>query len=605
MDRGQKLEYWKEFYDYAKKNPKYAKFASQSPKPQNYYDVSIGSSLAHTKAAIAERPVKGNHNLQVKIYFTGFDAKEISAFSVSEEFDKYREIFQNKIGNYVYDKNVRKQPTFNFSISEDLNDRSSWPKYFEWQLSKLSTLQDTIIDLDKKYNILKNSNYTKNPSDVGVKKDKEGEEETSTYWILMANPKIYDHNAAFTQKGSIAWSRKRNLKNVSKGDIIFIYNTKTKSIDSKCIVTEEHLDPSAWHDDDEFWNTEPEPLEDPFLVKILGFSDSPELNREALKQYGFKSPQVCMKLKQELADYIDSFFADKGTGKCDKYNDENFLREVYLNKKDLESMKNALIVKKNLILKGAPGVGKTFAAKRLAYTIMGCQDEDRIEFIQFHQNYSYEEFVCGYKPDESGFKLEKGVFYEFCIKAKNDPNNKYFFIIDEINRGNISKIFGELLMAIENNYRDTEIQLPYDIDPLIVPDNLYIIGMMNTADRSIAMIDYALRRRFSFFKMHPGFETTQFKKYASSIDNPHFESLVNKIKEVNDVIEKDPSLGDGFCIGHSYVCKSNQHEIFDDKRLKEIIKLDIIPTLEEYWFDNEKMRKEWVKAFENVIPESE
>ena len=599
MDKGQKLEYWKEFCDYAKKNPKYAKFTGQSPKPQNYYDVALGSSLAHTTVAIAERPVKGNHNLQVKIYFTGMNRLKISAFSVSEEFDKHKEVFQNKVGNYVYDKNVKKQPTFNFSIAENLNDKSSWPKYFEWQLSKLYTLQETIIGLDKDYNILKNSNYTGYSSD-DIEKDDEDEEETNTHWIIMANPKYYDHIAAFKQKGSIAWSRKKNLKNVSKGDIVFIYNTKSKSIDSKCIVTEEHLDPSVWHDDDKFWNTDPEPLEDPFLVKILGFSDSPELNREALKQYGFKSTQVGMKLKQKLADYIDNFF------KSNNYDDNDFLSEVYLSKEDLESMKDALIIKKNLILKGAPGVGKTFASKRLAYAMMGCKDKDRIEFVQFHQNYSYEEFVCGYKPDGSGFRLEEGVFYKFCIKAKNDPERPYFFIIDEINRGNISKIFGELLMGIENNYRGKEeIKLPYNINPLVVPDNLYIIGMMNTADRSIAMIDYALRRRFSFFDMHPGFETQQFMEYASSIDNPHFESLVKKIKDVNKVIKNDPSLGDGFCIGHSYVCKSKKNEIFDDKRLKEIIKLDIIPTLKEYWFDNEKMREEWVKAFEDVIPESE
>ena len=143
---------------------------------------------------------------------------------------------------------------------------------------------------------------------------------------------------------------------------------------------------------------------------------------------------------------------------------------------------------------------------------MGVKDNSRIEFVQFHQSYSYEDFIMGYKPVDNGFQLEVGIFYEFCIKAKNDQNNDYFFIIDEINRGNMSKIFGELLMLIENDYRGMEIKLAYSKKAFSIPKNLYIIGMMNTADRSLAMIDYALRRRFSFVEMVPGFESEGFKE---------------------------------------------------------------------------------------------
>jgi 5-methylcytosine-specific restriction protein B len=180
----------------------------------------------------------------------------------------------------------------------------------------------------------------------------------------------------------------------------------------------------------------------------------------------------------------------------------------------------------NVILQGAPGVGKTFTAKKLAYAMMGEVDDSRIEMIQFHQNYSYEDFIMGYRPDGSDFKLTDGIFYRFCQTAANHPDKEYFFIIDEINRGNMSKIFGELLMLIEKDYRGTKATMAYSGMPFSVPENLYIIGMMNTADRSLAMIDYALRRRFSFFEIEPGFNSEGFSEYQKGFANETFDALI-------------------------------------------------------------------------------
>lgn len=285
-----------------------------------------------------------------------------------------------------------------------------------------------------------------------------------------------------------------------------------------------------------------------------------------------------------------------------KYTKDDYLNEVFQTEEEYENLKNLLLNKKNIILQGCPGVGKSYSAKRLAYSIMGKKDESRIAFIQFHQNYSYEDFIMGYKPCEDGFILSKGVFYEFCKKAEADKDRPYFFIIDEINRGNLSKIFGELLLCIENNYRGFNVTLAYeDKNQLFnVPKNLYIIGMMNTADRSLAMMDYALRRRFSFYKMTPAFANKGFQDYQKNLNNEEFNDVIGTIKQLNAEIEQDDSLGAGFCIGHSYFSNITK-ETCSTKCLNSIIKYDILPTLEEYWFDDKARYNSWENKLNGVL----
>lgn len=445
--------------------------------------------------------------------------------------------------------------------------------------------------------------------------------------------------------------------------------------------------------------------------------DSPYLENNTadykMQQIGWLYEPKANKTKNKKSTYREDIVieqvTDQDTEEIEDYNDTKFLEEVFIEENDFKTIKALLERKKNIILQGAPGVGKTFAAKRIAYSMIGKKDKDLVKIVQFHQNYSYEDFVEGYKPNEDGgFDLKDGVFKTFCkealknvedcnksedeksfekkfeeaynkliediinennveikskkevvydnieitskdnlkIKRKNSflhinyndllkvakkfkpqqefsttdirtllekgrhtsgywavlnhiynnywsedniketkptetiEKKNYFFIIDEINRGNLSKIFGELLMLIEDTHRGEKINLAYSGEEFCVPENVYIIGMMNTADRSLAMIDYALRRRFSFFEMQPAFENEKFREI---IKGKNLENVVEQIIELNKTICNDVSLGKGFCIGHSYFCNL---EDYNKETLQNIIDYEIAPMLKEYWFDD-------------------
>lgn len=273
------------------------------------------------------------------------------------------------------------------------------------------------------------------------------------------------------------------------------------------------------------------------------------------------------------------------------YSEEDFLKEVFMKRDEYELLSELLQNKKNIILQGAPGVGKTFMAKRLAYSILGCQDKKRVHMVQFHQSYSYEDFIVGYRPTGDGFELEYGPFYKFCKQAEKD-RRPHFFIIDEINRGNVSKIFGELLMLIEADKREESLRLLYTKEDFSVPKNVYIIGMMNTADRSLAIIDYALRRRFAFYDVRPAFNNSLFIEMTDKKESESLKRLISYVKLLNDDIRKDDSLGSGFEVGHSYFCTSDDIRI-DNKWIKSTIEYEIIPLINEYWFDDREKVEEW------------
>lgn len=426
------------------------------------------------------------------------------------------------------------------------------------------------------------------------------DDEKCNYWWLNANPKIWSFSdiavgetQAYTLYNENGNKRRifQNFLDAKVGDVVIGYESNPV----RQIVAIGRV--SAEQDGEKLFFEKVETLSSPIDYAVL--KECPDLEN---MEY-FRNPQGSLfKLTRSEYEFILDMIREENpivtASSSDAYTKDDFLNEVYMTEERYETLVNVLRNKKNIILQGAPGVGKTFAARRLAWSMMGEKDDSRIEFVQFHQNYSYEDFMMGYKPVEDGFELKYGIFYRFCQKAANQPDKEFFFIIDEINRGNMSKIFGELLMLIEKDYRGTKMTLAYNGLPFSVPKNLYIIGMMNTADRSLAMIDYALRRRFSFFEIEPGFDSQGFISYQNGLNSETLDELISKVKELNRKIAADKSLGRGFCIGHSYFCG---RDVCTDEWLHSVVDYDILPMLSEYWFDDENEFQRWKNILQGVF----
>ena len=527
-------------------------------------------------------------------------------------------------GNYSYDKNAenyKHRRTVKwitdkvYQYKADLKgyktlfrpDTFSPTKVYEFILNEYARLYPELASIFDENNL----KYTVEKVVVGAvaepideyEQEQEQEEiEPLNFWWLNANPKIWSisNHVEGQRQTYTTHNEKGNKRRVYKyfeaakpGDLIIGYeSTPTKQIKAIYEVTK------GIHT-----TAEGEEIEFELVEKLEIPVHWNELKNNAALQHCevlINNQGSLFKLTEEEFDIIREIIDNKNiitekllqSSNIKKYKFTEDTDKPFISEADFLQTVALLKRKKNIILQGPPGVGKTFIARKLAYEIMQEVKDANIEMVQFHQSYSYEDFIQGLRPTQKGgFDLRDGIFYTFCQRALAHPDRPFFFVIDEINRGNLSKIFGELMMLIEADKRDEKfaLKLTYaedEEDRFYVPQNLYIIGTMNTADRSLAIVDYALRRRFAFVTLQPDYGDN-FRSFLSTkgLTTGLVEHICSTVTKVNSKIKEDVNLGEGFQIGHSYFCTFQINED-ETKWWNEILNFELKPLLEEIWFDD-------------------
>lgn len=415
----------------------------------------------------------------------------------------------------------------------------------------------------------------------------------SNFWWLSINPKMLRfrdleigdkfYYIALNEDGSKRTLYK-NFAEAKKGDLVIVYEADpAKEVIGLCVVEEEIKDDKV------------------LFKKVEALTDAVarydiERHIELANLEVFRYTQgTLFKLAPREFNVIYSMMRELNPKKqyriYDEYNKQKFLEEVFFDEQEYDELRNLILKMKNVILQGVPGVGKTYIAKKMAYSILGKKDEDKILALQFHETFSNDEFIEGYRPDDIGiYKYRRGAFKKMCTKARNNPKNKYFVIIDEINRANISKVFGEAFSLIEVDKRGKEnfVELACSRERFYVPQNIYIIGTMNTYDENLLIKDYALRRRFCFYDIKPAFDNMSFKKFCEK--NELLLKVVDSVKQINKMIVGNTQ------IGHSYFC----HHM-DDENIKMIVKYNIMPLVREYFRKDEVCQTKAISILEEAI----
>lgn len=465
---------------------------------------------------------------------------------------------------------------------------SLWPMNHEPKLLRM------VYDLAYRHELL----------NVGLDTEAAPEDTSGTaYWWLNANPDIWDFRKASIGSIQTYTSRNQNGKKrriyehflaVKPGDLMLGYiTTPDKEVVGLCEITKS-LHKTEGGEVFEFKKIEQfkSPVTWAQLKAHPSLADCEPLQNNQGSLFALTKSQY-----DTIRDLIDAQESEQESSLPQPFLVADALDGLFLGKDQFDAMLAALRRKKALVLQGPPGVGKTFVAHRLAYALMKMKDKKRVTMVQFHPSYSYEDFIQGYRPTSKGsLERRNGVFYEFARQARNDPTQDWVFIIDEINRGNLAKVFGELLMLLEADKRgpETQVSLTYSEDGEVfyLPENLFVIGTMNTADRSLAMVDYALRRRFAFHTLTPALSSPEFAAWFLQQGGPKplLEKIVSRIIKLNSIIDSERDLGERFRIGHSFFCPGTNGKP-DEAWYNEIITGEIAPLLEEYFDSPQRVKK--------------
>lgn len=594
------------------------RFAETLPKSGNKLRINLNSRLilgikkygggeTHVCLMLNEDDFKKLKNNLPVIYTEFFAPYKSSAMLVYLPFTYFENNDYSQLVNYWLKSCTEYVP----SQSSTQFRKSHNP--ILWDLNTDNDLLKTYLKIAKSNPIIKtektnaqtviNVNQTTDVIETELEESK-----IINYWWLNANPKIWKIGShaegelqTYTTHNDDGNKRRiyKYFEAFKEGDIILGYESSpSKAIKAiytgtKAIHQHQQIEQIEFELTERlaypiYWNE---------LKNIAGLENCEVFknNQGSLFKLSEEEYNIIKNVIDERNDFIEGYDATKA---IKRYSFQEDADKPFISEADFLQTVNLLKRKKNIILQGPPGVGKTFVAKKLAYQLMEEENDSNIEMVQFHQSYSYEDFIQGLKPTlKGGFEVKNGTFYTFCQRAINQPTKKYFFIIDEINRGNLSKIFGELMMLIEEDKRKEKfaLKLTYaenEEDRFYVPDNLYIIGTMNTADRSLAIVDYALRRRFAFISLQPDFNE-KFNNFLSSqgVSTSLIEHICSSVMKVNTKIKDDINLGDGFQIGHSYFCTFQKDEN-EKEWWNEVLTFEIQPLLKEIWFDDNKAVEE-------------